>query len=115
MVIKKSEQGVVIKNSLRDGKGNTCIRHILTPQEFKNNAKMFSVITLEPGCSIGWHMHYGESETYYIIRGKALVNDNGEEKTLAIGDCSFTASGSGHSIENIGDDVLEFIAMVLNE
>lgn len=60
-------------------------------------------------------MHHGESETYYILQGKALLNDNGKEEViLNTGDVSYTASGEGHSIENIGEEPLRFVALIIN-
>lgn len=34
-------------------------------------------MTIEPGCSLGYHEHHNESETYYILRGEGDYNDNG--------------------------------------
>lgn len=69
---------------------------------------------LAPGCSIGYHEHQGESETFYILAGEARYNDNGTEVTLSPGDCAHTASGQGHSIANAGETPLEFIALIVN-
>ncbi len=39
-------------------------------------------MTLEPGCSLGYHEHHGESETYYIIQGQGEYNDNGKYRPV---------------------------------
>ncbi len=31
------------------------------------------VIIKQPGCSLGYHEHHNESETYYILRGEEII------------------------------------------
>ena len=66
-----------------------------------------------PGSAIGYHIHNGESETYYILSGTAKYNDNGVIKTVTAGDVTFTGSGEGHGIEAIGNEPVEMIALIL--
>ena len=68
-----------------------------------------------PGSAIGYHVHKGDSETYYIMSGTARYNDNGNIVTLSAGDVTYTASGEGHGIEAIGDEQVEMIALILYE
>ncbi len=89
-----------------------CIRE-RDKNELNGKGRMFAKITLPPGSSVGWHEHVGDSEAYYILRGQALVNDNGTEVELAAGDVVLTSDGESHSIANNGDQDLVFIALVL--
>ena len=52
---------------------------------------------------------------YYILKGKGQVFDSGELHEVNVGDVIYTADGNKHYIENIGDEDLEFIAVVINE
>ena len=81
--------------------------------KFCGHGRLFAKMTLEPGCSIGWHEHHGESETFYILAGAARYCDNGEWVTLRAGDCAYTPSGEGHSIANAGTQPLEFMALIV--
>ena len=87
---------------------------------------MFAHTSLEPGGSIGYHVHEGESETYYILNGTAEFSDNGNIVTLTdgsvvyvnrdplkAGDVAYTPDGEGHGIRNVGEDTLHFIALIL--
>ena len=114
MVIRASEQQVTVKERMREGNGKVELRALLQPEQFCGHGRLFSIITLEPGCSIGWHVHEGESETFYILQGTGKLNDNGQEVILNPGDCSYTASGEGHSIGNIGQDTLKIVALIVN-
>ena len=113
MVRTKSEQKIDIKVRLRDGKGNTVFRELLKEEEFCGHGRQLAILSLEPGDSIGNHRHDGESETYYILSGTGKYNDNGTDVILNPGDCAYCGSGQSHAIENIGDTLLSFVAMIV--
>lgn len=113
MYLKKED---VITETLKSANGcETPIQKVsfLTEAEMKNSSRLFGKVIVPPGCSLGYHMHEGEGEAYHILQGSALYNDNGTTYEIHAGDTTFTASGSGHAIENIGDDDLIFIALIL--
>ena len=65
--------------------------HILEPgEEMYNKGRVFNHLFLEPGCEIGWHIHHGDGETYYILKGVGVYNDDGTEVTVGPGDVTFT-------------------------
>ncbi len=101
------------RNEMRGGKGNIDILHIFDKDEIKGGSRLFARITINPGCSIGMHEHAGEEEIYYILSGKALINDNGTVREIKAGDAVMTGGGASHSIENTGNETLELIATVL--
>ena len=60
-----------------EGNGHVIIKELLDEQQLNGKCGLYAEVTLEPGCSLGFHMHYGESETYYILTGEGEYNDNG--------------------------------------
>ena len=83
--------------------------------EEKGNV-MMKEVTLEPGCSLGFHMHYGESETYYILTGEGEYNDNGTSwRHVKAGDITFTPDGRGHGLANTGNTDLVFMARIIKD
>ena len=115
MVKRKSSYETQVSENMRGGEGTVKIEHLLSPDELNNKGRLFAKITLEPGASIGNHVHEGEMESYHIISGQAEYNDNGETITLYPGDTTHTPNGDGHSIKNTGKEALEFIALILFE
>lgn len=96
------------------GNGEITVRHLLNgAEEMYQTGRVFGHTTVYPGSSIGYHIHTGESETYYILSGTAKYNDNGTERILRAGDVTFTGTGEGHGIEAIGNEPLEMIALIL--
>ena len=55
------------------GKGTITIEKLLGEKELGGN-DMFAKVTIPPGCSIGFHEHHGNAETYHILQGEALYN-----------------------------------------
>ncbi len=77
--------------------------------------RLFSMVQVKPGEEVDYHMHIGESETFFILSGRGVYNDNGNTVDVTPGMVTFTPSGQGHSIKNTGDDVLAFIALIVVE
>ncbi len=98
----------------KKGKGEITITHLLTPQELADKCSMFAKVTIPPGASIGTHFHNGNTETYHILQGEALYNNNGEEIKITAGTTTFCPDGEQHGIENIGSDDLVFMALIIN-
>ena len=76
---------------------------LVTPQRTRGNTRMYSQADIE------------RLEFYYILRGRGEYNDNGTLVELGPGDVSFTAPGEGHGILCVGDEPLEYIALILFE
>ena len=75
--------------------------------------RLFSLIQVKPGEEVEYHTHEGESETFFILSGEGIYNDNGKCVVIEHGMVTYTPSGEGHSIENTGNDMLVFIAMIV--
>ncbi|QGP91456.1 Oxalate-binding protein [Neomoorella glycerini] len=115
MLRRAQEMREEIVTGLRGGKGYVEIVHILeeSKNEFNGKGRLFARFTLNPGASIGWHQHSGDSEAYYILSGQGIVNDNGTESIVKAGDMILTKNGEYHSIINNGEEDLVFIALIL--
>jgi quercetin dioxygenase-like cupin family protein len=85
----------------------------MTEEEANGMGRLFVKTVIPPGHSIGEHTHEGDMEAYYILKGKALISDNKEEVILEAGDCNICPDGESHGIKNVGDDDLEYIAIIL--
>jgi mannose-6-phosphate isomerase-like protein (cupin superfamily) len=113
MIKKSAEIGGKILTDYRGGTGDVAVFNFLTEHEANGAGRLFAKTVVEPGNSIGFHTHNGEMEAYYIIKGKGLLSDNGNEVVLEPGDCNVCPDGQAHSFKNIGEETLEFIAVIL--
>ncbi|MDO4272463.1 MAG: cupin domain-containing protein [Eubacteriales bacterium] len=96
-----------------DGYGHVIIKEILEEEQLNGKCGLYAEVTLEPGCSLGYHEHHGESETYYIISGQGEYNDNGTYRPVQAGDITFTPDGKGHGLANTGNTDLVFMALII--
>ncbi len=101
-----------VKN-MAGGKGNVLVKHILGEKELNGKCGMYAEVTLKPGCSLGYHEHHGESETYYLLTGEGQYDDNGTKRMVKTGDVTFTDDGMGHALENTGKTDLVFMALII--
>ena len=95
------------------GKGTMHVEHLLSSEKLGPNVKMYAKVTIDVGASLGVHPHIGDAESYYILQGTALYNDNGTMRKLSVGDVTYTPDGKSHGIENIGDEPLVFMAVII--
>ena len=110
MIIPAAQQRVEHRNGERLGTSTK----LLEEEQMHGEAKVFARIALRPGACAPLHQHVGSFEAFYILAGKGEVNDNGTMSHVAVGDVVFTDDGESHSIKNIGETDLEYIALVIN-
>lgn len=114
MIRKADEFRIEYKEHMRDGDGTVQLTHFITgPEELEDKGRLFAKITLNPGCSIGYHVHEKDAELFYILTGTAEYNDNGEMRTVSAGDVTICPAGTGHGIANRTDGVVELVAVIV--
>lgn len=99
--------------NMAGGQGHTLVKRLLGEKELNGKCRLYAQVILEPGCSLGYHEHHKESETYYILSGKGIYSDNGELRMVGPGDVTFTPDGKGHALTNAGDEDLVFMALII--
>jgi len=112
MVVKKSEWKIETKEKMRDGEGTVQIAQMVNTENEKHT-RMLAEITINSGCSIGYHQHVNETEYFFIISGTGTVNDNGREVTVKAGDSVITGNSAFHSIKNSGTEPLILHAVII--
>ena len=113
MIRKAAECKKEYRENMRGGNGTVEITSFATPEELNNKGRLFANITLNPGCSIGFHMHENESELFYVMKGEVLYNDNGTECTMRAGDVMICPAGTGHGVTNNGTETAELCAVIV--
>ena len=113
MIRKAEECNIEYREHMRDGKGTVELTSLISgPEELNGKGRLFSVITLKPGCSIGYHLHDHDAELFYMISGTAEYNDNGVIKTVKAGDVMICPTGTSHGIENVSDETAQLVAVI---
>lgn len=113
MIRKYDDFKVEVVQGLKDGKGYVTVVNFFEPEDFLGKGRLYGKSIIKPGNSIGYHAHKGDQEAYFIVKGKALYNENGTEMTLEPGDMAICRDGESHSIEAAGEEDLEYIMLIL--
>lgn len=113
MVRRNNEMKTYDRPEMKGGAGKAVLTDLLSADEMLGKGRLYSVIALEPGCSIGEHRHEGEAEIFYILEGEAAAHDNGAEVRLSPGDLLYTGDGDSHDIRNCGSSTLRLLALIL--
>ena len=100
---------------VQNGKGLIHIKDLTDKEGLYGHGRMFAHITVDPGCSIGFHAHQHETEFYYIIKGEAVFQDDDKEVLVHPGDICATGYGHSHGLENKTDEPVELIALIVLE
>ena len=82
-------------------------------KELNGKCGLYAKVTIEPGCSLGYHEHHNESETYFILAGQGDYDDNGTVRPVKAGDVTYTPDNHGHALTNTGDTDLVFMALII--
>ena len=95
MITRKEQQAHSVREYMRGG-----MKHVQFDDlsaALPERVRVFSVLTLIPGASIGYHVHENETELFYF------------------GDSTATFSGHGHAVENTGDTNLVLLACIVKD
>ena len=99
MIRRGNECQIEYREHMRDGDGTVQLTNFITgPAELCGKGRLFSRLTLNPGCGIGYHVHEGDSELFFILKGTAEYSDNGTICQVSAGDVTICPPGQGHSI-----------------
>lgn len=110
---KAGEREVVTVERVNGGAGFIMKEGLINEEQLGAHCKMFSRVTLKPNCELGYHEHHGETETYYILSGSGMYDDNGKAVPVEAGDVTFCKDGDGHGLKNTGTEDLSFVALIL--
>ncbi|MDD3360098.1 MAG: cupin domain-containing protein [Hespellia sp.] len=100
---------------LNGGAGFVILESLINDEQKGEHCGLFSRVTIKADCELGYHEHHGETETYYILSGKGMYDDNGKAVAVEAGDVLFCKDGDGHGMKNTGYADLEFIALILKK
>lgn len=114
MIRRKEECRTEYREKMRGGDGTAIVTSLIAgPEELNGKGRLFNRVHLNPGSSIGYHIHEQDAELFYILSGSGVYSDNGTKVEVRAGDLAICETGHGHSIANTGEDALEFIAVIV--
>ncbi len=113
MLTRADERKKDVVENLRGGQGAVERQHLVLPEDSCGKFKMCSILTLEPGVSIGEHPHIQDAEYCYMMEGELTILDNGKEYKVHPGDAWFCGGGAAHFSRNDSDKPVVFMAIIV--
>jgi quercetin dioxygenase-like cupin family protein len=111
VIRKKAEVQAQTREAIRGGVGRALMREYIGPGAMAG-VEFVSVLTLEPGASIGQHPHPSEEELYLILEGSGTGLLDGEAFPVSAGDAFLCKAGHAHGLQNSPDSPLTFLAVL---
>lgn len=93
------------------GHGEMSFVTLFRPEELGGRTGMFAAVTLEPGNTVGEHVHDTDSEVFYVLSGQATMIEDGKKYPVSAGDIEYCPKGHSHGIENHSDGPMTFLAL----
>ena len=107
---------VVFEENPYGGKGRMKIENVLSSAELADKCGLYARVTIPAGGALGYHEHHGNGESYFVLSGEAIYDDNGVKRTIGPGDSTWTPDGSGHGVDNTqGKEPFVFMALIVNK
>ena len=113
MITRIDRQSHSVREFMRGGKKHVELCQL--SEALPGKLRMFNLLTLIPGASIGYHVHENETEMFYFLEGNGRVQDDDRFYDISAGDSMATFSGHGHSVENTGDNDLVILAAIVKD
>ena len=113
MITHQNQQGHSVREFMRGGKKQVELTQLSA--KLPGNMRMFNVLKLIPGASIGFHVHENETELFYFLEGNGRVQDDDSFHDICAGDSMATFSGHGPAVENTGDTDLVILAAIVRD
>ncbi|NLY36608.1 MAG: cupin domain-containing protein [Tissierellia bacterium] len=113
MIKRKEQMKIRIAEKVFGGEGKLQFLDLFEKEETQGLTRIFSIVTLEEGCSIGPHTHRGEAEIYFLLEGAAQTLSDGQWVDIKEGDGAFTPEGKEHAIRNPHKEKVRLLAVII--
>ena len=114
MVVGPDQRETEHRKNMRGGNGE-CVLTPLAGKILQKHCRLFSEILIPAGAGIGRHEHSAETEYYYILEGRGIVDDDGRRIEVGPGDLVVTTGGAFHSVEAPAGTSLRMLAVIVTD
>lgn len=99
-ISKNQEAKREVQQNCHDGVGSILFREVFSKMDFQSSLEHLHETIVEPYSTIGYHLHSGNEEIYYILEGEGTMTVNNAVIRIVPGDAVITHSGDWHGLTN---------------
>lgn len=115
MILHRNQKQAKKIENCHDGTGVLwCVEMLADYKKTTDGFKYVHDNVLEPGASIGQHLHTGDEELYVILAGQGVMRVDGVEQSVQAGDMCLTRHGHSHDLTNGKDGPMHFLVICTN-
>ena len=111
MIRRRSDLEPQVKENIRGGSGKAVALDYVREGDMAG-VRFVSLLTLEPGATIGEHPHEDAEELYLIVSGAGFGILDGERFRVEAGDAYLCRAGHSHGLANGPDTPITFLAIL---
>lgn len=112
MIFRKSSIQPVVVENVHDGSGKlTCLDMLKGHVNDGHGFRFVHDNILEPGATVGEHLHQGDEEIYFVLEGNGIMIEDGVEFEIHAGDLSLVQSGHTHGLRNNSDTSMRLLVI----
>ena len=109
MLRRQSEMETQVLVNCHEGTGNVHCRTVLRAADSELGIRFMHDDVIEPGASIGEHLHRDEEEVYFVVEGHGTMILDGQRFGIGPGDVSLVGRGHSHGLENSPDGPMRLV------
>jgi mannose-6-phosphate isomerase-like protein (cupin superfamily) len=113
MLRKQIEMEREAIENCHEGSGLLDCTTVLTKGDSELGIQFMHDDLLEPGATIGEHLHGDSEEVYFVVEGRGTLIMDGEESPVGPGDVSVVSPGHSHGLINNPDLPMRLIVIGL--
>ncbi len=100
MLRRQSEMKAAVLADCHDGTGKLDCRTVLAGGDSELGIRFMHDDVIEPGASIGEHLHRDDEEVYFVVEGRGTMILDGQKSPIGPGDVSLVRRGHTHGLVN---------------
>ena len=104
----------IVQKNAQGGRGEVILEKLLDAKQLNGKCGMYARVTIPAGSSLGYHTHRGDAESYYVLSGQGVYDDDGTKRVVKAGELTYTGDGHSHGFDNTeGTEDLVFMALII--
>lgn len=115
MFRRHDEMQMNVLDRCHGGEGKLECYSVMQALDSKMGIRFMHDDIIEPGASIGEHLHEADEEIYFVVEGHGTMILDGQRMPMGPGDVSLVVPGHTHGLINSDDSPMRLIVVCVRK